>query len=175
MLTVVESKSSQFFKCKLWNVCFYCWINKSCFPFWKFSKYYNKLVQLLPKLSISWSARSLLVLQYSVFVMKDMVINEIFILIYFISLKFSENHSITIQRNKIDTFEIDDAGNCQSIYNGTWNTSTSCKCELFEKSILMSGDNEKYGCKGVEDIGTSCNFNLWMVNRKSSLAAYSLR
>ena len=71
---------------------------------------------------------------------------------------FLGNHSITVQRGERDSFE-KTLNNCAD-YNGNWNSSTSCKCFAAKESVLMSNDEEMYGCKGMESTGMSCKFNL---------------
>lgn len=93
-----------------------------------------------------------------------MVSSEMLILIYFVTLMFLGNHSITVQRGEKDSFE-KTLNNCAN-YTGIWNSSTSCKCFMEERTVLMSNDEQMYGCKGMENTGMSCKFNLKKKIRK---------
>lgn len=85
-----------------------------------------------------------------------MVTSEMLILIYFVTLMFLGNHSITVQRDENDSFEKNHSSENCAAYKANWNDSASCKCYSSTQRVLMSNDEQMYGCKGMESTGMSC-------------------
>ena len=64
--------------------------------------------------------------------------SEMLILIYFVTLIFVENHSVTVQRDKVDAF--DRTFSVCGEYSALWKWTSSCKCDFSGKNFLMSDD-----------------------------------